>query len=122
MDPEKLLKNFLKARRVIMDLFEKTWLESCMENELQKLWNRTDAIANTELLIFGDCLEKCIQISEARTKHFAKILKSSKDLNERRGAIYEIIVAGAYQNAGNSVIEFPIDPNNPGYDLKLIQN
>ncbi len=122
MDPKELAKNFIKARRVIIDLFEKTWLESGTENELQKLWNRTDWIACTEILLFGDCLEKCKQINENRTKYFVKIIKSSRNLNERRGAIYEIIVAGAYNNAGNSVVEFPINPNNPSYDLKLIQN
>jgi len=122
MDPAELLKNFFKVRRVIMDQFGKAWLESSTENEIQKLWKRTDRIANTELLIFGDCLEKCRIINEDRAKHFVEIIKSSRSSNERRGAIYEILVAGAYYNAGNSVVEFPINPNNPSYDLKLIQN
>lgn len=49
-------------------------------------------------------------------------IKSSKDRNELKGAIFEIIVAGGYYNEGHSVLEFPTNPNNPVYDLKLIQN
>ena len=129
MNPNELATNFVKARKVISDLFDLAWLESGTENELQKLWKRTDWIdskadwiACTELLIFGDCLEKCKQINENRTKYFVEKIKSCKDHNTRKGAIYEIIVAGAYYNEGHSVVEFPTNPNSPSYDLKLMQN
>jgi hypothetical protein len=129
VNPNELANNFIKARKVISDLFDVAWLESGTENELQKLWKRTDWIdskadwiACTELLVFGDCLEKCKQINEDRTKYFVEKIKSSKDHNERKGAIYEIIVAGAYYNEGHSVVEFPTNPNSPSYDLKLMQD
>jgi len=129
MDPKELAANFIKARKIISDLFGVSWLESGTENPLQKVWKRTDWvnskadwIACTELLIFGDCLERCKQINENRTKYFVEKIKSSKDRNELKGAIYEIIVAGAYYNEGHSVLEFPTNPNNPIYDLKLMQN
>ncbi|MHB8118571.1 MAG: hypothetical protein ACYDHX_07600 [Methanothrix sp.] len=129
MNPKELAANFVKARKVISDLFDVAWLESGTENELQKLWNRTDWIdskadwiACTELLIFGNCLEKCKQINEDRTKYFVEKIKRSKNHNERKGAIYEIIVAGAYYNEGHSVVEFPTNPNNSSYDLKLMQD
>lgn len=121
MNPTELSNKFLKARKIIAELFEDSWLGSSTDNELQKLWTREDWIAYTELLIFGDCLEKCRQVDENRTKYFVKKIKSSINRNERRGAIYEIIVAGAYHKEGSSRVEFPTNPNNPGYDLKLIQ-
>jgi len=129
MVPNELATNFINARKVISDLFDVAWLESGTENELQKLWKRTnwidskaDWIACTELLIFGDCLEKCKQVNEDRIKYFVEKIKSSKDQNERKGAIFEVIVAGAYLNEGNSVVDFPTNPNSPSYDLKLKQN
>ena len=129
MRPEELAKNFLKARKVIAELFEETWLESGTENELQKLWERTDWtkfkadwIACTELLVFGDCLEKCNQINEDRTRYFVEKIKRSQNHNERKGAIYEIFVAGAFYNEGNSIVNFPANPESPDYDLMLIQN
>ncbi len=129
MDPKELATNFIKARKVISDLFDVAWLESSTENELQKLWKRTDWInskadwiACTELLIFGNCLKKCNQINEDRTKYFVEKIKRSKDYNERKGAIYEMIVAGAYSHEGHSVVEFPIDPDSSSYDLKLMQD
>ena len=121
MNPHELKNRFLKARKVIADLFDVAWLKSGAEHELQKLWKRTDWIAFTELLIFGDCLENCRQINEDRTKYFVEKIKKSKDHNERKGAIYEIIIAGAYYNEGNSEVEFPTNPSNRGYDLKLMQ-
>jgi hypothetical protein len=129
MVPNELATNFINARKVISDLFDVAWLESGTENELQKLWKRTnwidskaDWIACTELLIFGDCLEKCKHVNEDRIKYFVEKIKSSKDQNERKGAIFEVIVAGAYLNEGNSVVDFPTNPNSPSYDLKLKQN
>jgi len=129
MDPKKLATNFIKAREVISDLFGVAWLESGTENELQKLWKRTDWfdskadwIAFTEILIFGDCLEKCKKIDEDRIKYFVEKIKSSHNHNERKGAIYEILVAGAFYNEGSSIVSFPANPESPYYDLKLIQN
>jgi hypothetical protein len=122
MDPIELRNKFEKAREVIADLFEETWLRSSTGNELQTLWKRADWIANTELLIFGDCLEKCRQIDEDRAKYFVKKIKSSNDHNERKGAIYEIFIAGAFYNEGSSAVSFPANPESPDYDLKLIQD
>jgi hypothetical protein len=121
MKPKELMAKFLRARKVISELFEKTWLDSSTENELQTLWKRRDWIAYTELLIFGDCLEKCREIDEDRAKYFVKKIKNSRDHNERKGAIYEILVAGAFYNEGSSIVSFPANPESPDYDLKLIQ-
>ena len=122
MNPEELANNYINSRRVIADLFGKEWLGSGENNELQKLWKRTDWIAHTELLIFGHCLEKCWLINKDRAKYFVETIKKSSNRNERRGCIYEIIVAGAYYDEGSTLVEFPPNPNNPGYDLKLIQD
>jgi hypothetical protein len=44
MDPKELLNNYIKSRRIISDLFSEEWLTSSGNNELQKLWERTDWI------------------------------------------------------------------------------
>lgn len=122
MKPEELAMNYINSKKVIEHLFGEEWLVSGENNELQQLWKRTDWIARTEVLIFGHYLEKCWLINEDRAKYFVDIIKKSDNRNQRRGFIYEIIVAGAYYDEGSSVVEFPINPNNPGYDLKLIQD
>lgn len=122
MNPPELASNYIKSRKIIAKLFGEEWLGSGGNNELQLLWKKTDWIALTELLIFGHCLENCWLINENRTKYFVETIKRSNNRNERRGSIYEIIVAGAYYDEGSSKVEFPPNPNNPGYDLKLIQD
>lgn len=67
MDPKELLNNYIKSRRIISDLFSEEWLTSSGNNELQKLWERTDWIALTEILVFGHCLEKCKSFDEKVT-------------------------------------------------------
>ncbi|MFA7356945.1 MAG: hypothetical protein WCY97_07675 [Methanothrix sp.] len=121
MDPKELLNNYIKSRRIISDLFSEEWLTSSGNNELQKLWERTDWIALTEILVFGHCLEKCKSFDEKVTMDLVEKIKISSNRNERRGSIYEILVAGAYYNTGRFVVEFPAKRDNPGYDLKLTQ-
>lgn len=84
MNPTELLDRLLKARRIISDLFVDKWLKSSTGNELQTLWERSDRIAYTEILIFGDCLEKCKKINEKRTKDLVKKIKKSHNHNERK--------------------------------------
>jgi hypothetical protein len=120
MHPKILLMKFMKSRKVIEEQFGKAWLESGTENILQKVWNRTDWIAYTELLIFGDCLEKCSQFDKLRTEYYVKKIKKSANTNEQRGDIFEMLIAGAYYNSGSSKVFFPENPRQAGYDLMLI--
>lgn len=51
-------ERFEHALSTISELFGKNWLESDSDHELKIVWKRSDPLASTELLIFGDCLLK----------------------------------------------------------------
>ena len=54
MDPKELAANFIKARKIISDLFDVSWLESGTENQLQKIWKRTDWVNSKKLSLFPE--------------------------------------------------------------------
>ncbi len=54
MDPRELAANFIKARKIISDLFDVDWLESDTGNQLQKIWKRTDWVNSKKLSLFPE--------------------------------------------------------------------
>jgi len=92
--------------------FDESWLAAPGGHPLQVLWRRPDAYATTELLTLGHALGRMAKWPRWLTGQVAKA--KSSDINNRRGALFEILALGQLEGP-NFAIE-PAPDNHPGHD------
>jgi hypothetical protein len=76
--------------KLIIDSFDKSWLELHDENPIQRLWNRKDYLSTIELFSLGYAIKKLGQIDKKWLKHKVKLIKE-KDENNIKGALFELL-------------------------------
>lgn len=104
------LKEYLQ---VIISSFSKDWLENESGHPIQKLWKRNDELATNELFSLACAIKDLSKIDAKWTNAQIKIVKS-KDKNNSRGAIFEILALNIL-----NAVEHPVKPaklNQAGYD------
>jgi len=111
--PPEEIENSLKA---VNDYFSESWL--CIKKGshiLQKLWNRRDALSTVELFTFGRAILQLQKIDHAWLNSQIKLVKA-KDVNNQRGAIFEII---AISYLCTKQLATPAPMNQKGYDVDV---
>jgi hypothetical protein len=96
--------------------FALEWLQEKEGNHpLQKLWNRTDALATNQLIIFGDSLLVMEIINEKFVRTHVDIIRSESSINNRKGSFFEIIGLRLLHIPPSQQV-VPAVGQNPGYD------
>lgn len=111
--PESELDAMLKA---VVDAFGEGWLsDPTGTHALQALWNRKDFLATNELLTLGYSITRL----KAHTAWLKVQLTKSKgnDLNNSRGALFELIGLGMFESDDFEVV--PAPDGFPGIDGSL---
>lgn len=105
-----------QALAKIAQHFGDVWLKTKNGSHvLQLLWNRRDALSTNELFTFGRSLIAAENASVDWLKGQIKLVRS-KDENNQRGAIFEILTVG-YTAFRQTVIPAPM--SQPGYDIDI---
>jgi hypothetical protein len=98
------------------------WLEATAgDHPLQKLWNRTDALATNQLIIFGDSLLVMEHINEQFVRKNVEIIRSNTSVNNRKGAFFEVIGLRLLHKPPSQQVT-PAAGHNPGYDGSVAFN
>lgn len=95
------------------------WLEEKSDHPLQILWKRNDILATNELYTLACSIEDLNNIDSSWTKNQLLIAKS-RDKNNRKGSIFEIIGLHMMNNPDHPVK--PAQLNQAGYDGILRRN
>ena len=96
--------------------FEKTWLESHHPgHRIKSVWQRTDALATTELVTLGDA----ISIFRERDPHWLsqRVRDIKRNTNNCHGYIFELLASAMIARTGLKI--YPTHKNAPGIDAIL---
>ncbi|HEY5125198.1 MAG TPA: hypothetical protein VIK14_15825 [Ignavibacteria bacterium] len=102
---------------VLTSEFSTKWLTKDEDHPLQKLWKRKDQISTIELYTFCKAIEKIKKINDKWFKHQKKLILD-KNINNRKGAFWEIIGAYYLMDPKNQIVPAPI--SQKGFDLTSI--
>lgn len=109
------------CRNEVCDFFGEEWLDTDGENPVQVAWKRKDNFARTEIVVLGKCLNILKGDHQKWVLDNIPTIKS-KELNNARGAIFEVLLAG-YQKMveieHNSFEVIPARQHQQGYDVSL---
>ncbi len=92
------------------------WVEkSCnVEHPIAKIWKRKDAMATNELVNFARAVDIMDRIDGKWTSNTMKVV-AGKDVNNARGAIFEIIALSLFADDADCTI-IPMNYGHPGID------
>lgn len=108
-------------REEVGNFFDTEWLEQDGNSLIQFAWKRKDYFAKCEIITLGKCLNTLKNEHEKWIYDNIKTIKSN-DLNNSRGAIFEILLAGYYKMMGDEYGHFDIitaKQHQKGYDVSL---
>lgn len=104
---------FSAAKGAVVRHFSELWLTSEAISEVQTLWQTDDPSASLELFWLGTALLQ-LEVVDAAWIQSQVVLAKSKDANNRRGAIFEILALAMLCGSAGRV--FPAPRNNAAYD------
>lgn len=108
-------------RKEVADFFGEKWLNTEGKNPVQITWKRKDAFAEMEVITLGDCLNVLKKDHRKWILDNIQTIKSN-ELNNARGAIFEVLLAG-YQKKmemeNHSFEVIPARQHQKGYDVSL---
>jgi len=107
---EKELEDYMQ---VIIDSFSLDFLTNDSNHPIQILWKRNDELATNELFSLAYSIKELSKIDSKWTKEQIKIAKS-KERNNSRGAIFEILSLNMLNSPEHPVV--PAKINQAGYD------
>lgn len=99
--------------QILIDSFSLEWLEKKNNHPIQILWERNDELATNELYSLAESIKSLNKIDPEWVKAQVKLAKS-RDKNNSRGAIFELLALGM-MNAPEHPVQ-PAKRNQAGYD------
>jgi hypothetical protein len=112
-DPEEL--NAMLA--TLVEVLGGDWLSADGGHPLQMLWGRRDALATSELLNFGDAVQRLHQESPGWLKGQVRLVKTG-EAGQSAGALFEIIALSLFSR--NSCRVIPASEGMPGFDGTVV--
>ena len=110
-------KEWGESIQLLETTFGKDWLgNATSHNPLCLLWQKTDFFAQQELFTLSSAIKIMNNIDRVWVRNKIKEIKG-KDINNCRGALFELIGASYFSKDDQQVI--PAKNNNPGVDMQI---
>ena len=109
-------REFERCLEAVARWFGVNWLQTDGGNPLQAVWQRSDALASGELVLFGDALDK---LGKTAPKWAAAKVRDirSKNANGRRGFVAEVLAGGLMSSPGAAAV--PAKEGQQAYDFTV---
>lgn len=105
-----------KLFEAVRECFGQAWLDQQASSTVGALWHRRDPSATNQLVILGAAVQWAASTHPSWLRRHTKTLKS-RDANERKGAMLELLAMHLLHRTGTGVS--PTPQNFPGYDAVL---
>lgn len=110
------VQEFERCLGAVARWFGANWLQTDGGNPLQTIWQRSDALASGELILFGDALDRLGQAAPKWVEAKVRDIRS-KNVNGRRGFVAEVLIGGLMSAPGADAA--PAREGQPAYDFTI---
>lgn len=109
---------FEEALIEIVGNFSESWLNLNLDHPLQILWHRKDILSSMELYILGKSIQEIKITSQDQLRQNIKLIKGD-DLGNMSGAIWEIILAAAFNKPLKQKSRL-LGPSTATFDIEVV--